>query len=173
MILLSLLFSTSVYAKELSFEKVELKINNVKINAQIADTEEKREHGLMFVKSLPPNSGMLFVFEDEQPRSFWMKNTLIPLSIGFFNSQGVLVDEQEMKPTESLMDRRPPIYPSAAPAALALEMNAQWFKKNHIKLGSKLILVGVAKSALLKQMLRSSARQTSRGHSGESRQTGD
>jgi len=161
----SFLFATKVFAADVSFEKVEMKVGNVKIHAQIADTEEKREHGLMFVKNLPPNDGMLFVFEDERPLTFWMKNTLIPLSIGFFDAQGSLVDVQEMKPADSLMEQRPPTYPSAAPALYALEMNSGWFKKNHINIGYKLALATPAKSALLKQKMAPRARQTSSGHS--------
>lgn len=173
MILFSLLLAAKTFAAEVAFEKIDIKVGNVKVHAQIADDEEKREHGLMFIKSLPPNDGMLFVFEDERPLSFWMKNTLIPLSIGFFNAQGELVDMQEMKPADSLMEKRPPTYPSAAPAAFALEMNTGWFKKNHINIGSKLSLVGASRSALLKRKMAIHARQTSSGHSHKSRQTGD
>jgi uncharacterized protein len=163
MILLSLLLfiSRGILAEEMSFEKVKLKINNVAFNAQVADSNEKREHGLMFIKNMPANDGMIFVFEEERMQGFWMKNTLIPLSIGFFNDQGVLVDVQEMKPAASLMDKNPPTYQSSAPASLALEMNAGWFKKNHLSIGAKISLVGGSKSALLKQKVQSSARQTS------------
>lgn len=173
MIFLNLIFATNVFASDISFEKVDLKVGNSKVHAQIADTEERREHGLMFVKSLGSNDGMLFVFENEQPLSFWMKNTLIPLSIGFFNAQGELVDMQEMKPAQSLMVSRPPTYPSASPAMFALEMNAGWFTKNHIDMGSKLSVISPTKSALLKQKMPSRAGQTSSAHSHKSRQTGD
>jgi uncharacterized membrane protein (UPF0127 family) len=117
----------------------------------------------MFVKSLPANEGMLFVFDEERMQNFWMKNTLIPLSIGFFDKSGLLIDVQEMKPSESLMDATPPSYQSAGPALMALEMNAGWFKKNHLDVGARLSVERAGKSALLKRKLPPSARQTSSG----------
>ncbi len=48
---------------------------------QVAETKQEQEQGLMFVKSLPPNSGMLFIYKDEAVRYFYMKNTYIPLDI--------------------------------------------------------------------------------------------
>lgn len=56
------------------------------VNARIADTPEKQEKGLMFVKELPENEGMLFVFEQDEEQAFWMKNTLIDLDIVFIGS---------------------------------------------------------------------------------------
>ncbi len=56
------------------------------VRAQIADTPEKQEKGLMFVKNLPENEGMLFVFEQDEDQAFWMKNTLIDLDIIFIGS---------------------------------------------------------------------------------------
>ena len=53
------------------------------VNAKVADTPEKTERGLMFVKHLPENEGMLFVFDQEDDQVFWMKNTLIDLDILF------------------------------------------------------------------------------------------
>jgi uncharacterized membrane protein (UPF0127 family) len=86
---------------------------------------------------------------------------LIPLSIGFFTDKGVLIDIQEMKPAESLMDSQPPAYESKGSAILALEMSSGWFKKNGIKPGARISLVGATKSALLKQKVPMKARQTS------------
>ena len=56
------------------------------VTAAIADTPQKHQKGLMFVKHLPENAGMLFVFEQEEPQSFWMKNTLIDLDIVFIGA---------------------------------------------------------------------------------------
>ncbi len=90
------------------------------INAEIADTEALRERGMMFRTSLDPGAGMLFVFETEQRMSFWMKNTLIPLYMLFFDADGNLVSTTVMKPCQ----QDPcPTYPSAGPAKYALEVS--------------------------------------------------
>ncbi|NJL23984.1 MAG: hypothetical protein HC902_01530, partial [Calothrix sp. SM1_5_4] len=109
------------------YEKTAFKIGAVKFEAYVADDESKRAQGLMFIKEMAPDTGMLFVFEREQSLGFWMKNTLIPLAIGFFDRDGVLIEVQEMKVASSLMTLDVPSYRSRAPALFALEMNSGWF----------------------------------------------
>lgn len=106
-----------------------------KIKVELAETEDQHERGLMFRKSLPKDQGMLFVFKDEMIRSFWMKNTLINLSIGYFNKDKKLIDIQEMKAT-NMMQTDFPNYPSQGPAQFALEMPEAWFAKNKIEVGA-------------------------------------
>jgi len=119
------------------FEKKKIMVQDKKIMVEIADTDEKRAYGLMFVKKLPLDEGMLFVFDEAEIQSFWMKNTLIPLSIGYFDGQGILIESLEMEP-ESLLARQFKAYPSRSQAKYALEMNKGWFKKNGIKPGAHL-----------------------------------
>ncbi len=108
------------------------RIKGVKIYMEIAATPSKREKGLMYRDSLPPDHGMLFVFEKEQPLSFWMKNTKIPLSIAFLNRDFVIVDIQDMEPfTETL-------HISARPAMYALEVNKGFFDRHGISVGDTL-----------------------------------
>ena len=107
------------------------------IQVEIADTQRKRNRGLMYRKSLPDDQGMLFVFPSSQILSFWMKNTYIPLSIGFFNSKRQLLEVQEMQPESVLLKEPSKTYKSRLPAKYALEMNKGWFSKNKIKLGTK------------------------------------
>lgn len=135
------------------YKKADFKIGENKFTAYIADDEKGREDGLMFIKKIPDDTGMLFVFERERPLAFWMKNTLIPLAIGFFDHGGVLIDIQEMKVANSIMELSPPSYPSKGPAAFALEMNAGWFSKHKIKTGSRLERLAKSPSKLLDENL--------------------
>ena len=121
---------------ELSFKKIR-KI----IKVELAETSEQHQHGLMFRKKLNLNEGMLFIFSDEQTRSFWMKNTLIDLDIGYFNNKKVLIDIQQMKAENSVMHLNPPAYPSKQPAMYALEMSKGWFKKNNFPEGTALKII--------------------------------
>jgi uncharacterized protein len=102
------------------------------IRAQVAQTPEQRATGLMFRKEMPTNEGMLFVFEAPAPQCFWMKNTLLPLSIAFLADDGTIVNIREMKP-QSLDS-----HCSAKPVRYVLEMNQGWFAKRGIQPGNKL-----------------------------------
>jgi hypothetical protein len=125
------------YSADISFEKEKISLNGKIITVEIAKSGAQHERGLMYRKSLPENEGMLFIFAEEDTRYFWMKNTYIDLSIGYFDKEKVLVDVQEMKATSAL-EVRPPSYPSAKPAMYALEMKKGWFSKNKIKIGQRL-----------------------------------
>lgn len=120
------------------FRLQKIKLASTSIEVEIADTPELSAKGLMFRTSLDANKGMLFIFESEEPRAFWMKNTFIPLSIGFFNSKAELIDIQDMAPVKSEMEKNPKSYFSNGPAKYALEVNQGWFKKHKIKLGAKI-----------------------------------
>ncbi len=124
---------------EIKFAKKLVGVGQTQVLVEIADTEEKRQRGLMYRKVLASDSGMLFIFSEEEPRSFWMKNTFIPLEIGFFDRNGKLIDIQEMKPVKSEMEI-PKSYASRSPAMFALEVNPGWFKKNNIRVGDLLDL---------------------------------
>ena len=114
-------------------------VNGTAVNAEIADTPDSRERGLMYRTSMPEQDGMLFIFEVAQPMAFWMKNTLIPLSIGYFGADRKLIDVYEMSPAV-MGETHPKTYPSHGDALYALEMNKGWFAKHHIKPGSELKL---------------------------------
>ena len=79
--------------------------------------------------SLAPDHGMLFVYEQEEHLSFWMKNTLIPLSIAFIDAAGKIVDIQDMMPLSEESKK------SAYPARYALELNQGWFEKHGVRTG--------------------------------------
>jgi len=103
----------------------------VEVRVEVADTEPEHQLGLMGRTALPEDRGMLFVFDEEQELSFWMKDTLIPLSVAFMDSGGRIVDIQDMKP----LDDDPPHYVSAEPAQYALEVNQGFFEERGIKVG--------------------------------------
>jgi len=154
--LLAFFFITAaVNARDLDklYKKADLRIGPQKISAYIADDEEGRAQGLMFIEKMPENVGMIFVFEEERPLSFWMKNTLIPLSIGFFDAKGKLIDIQEMSVANSIMEKQPPSYPSKGPAMFALEMNTGWFSRHKIKVGVKLARLADTPSKLFNEEL--------------------
>jgi uncharacterized membrane protein (UPF0127 family) len=102
------------------------------INAEVASTPEQRAIGLMHRPTMPANDGMLFVFERPGQQCFWMKNTLLPLSIAFLDDDGTVVNIEEMKP--QTLDS----HCSAKPVRFALEMNQGWFSKRAIKPGAKI-----------------------------------
>lgn len=107
------------------------------LNIELAQTPEQQQFGLMYIHKLKPNEGMLFDFGTESKRSFWMKNTFIPLSIGYFDAQGKLFEIIDMEPVKSELET-PKSYPSSKPARYALEMNQGWFMKNGIKIDSQI-----------------------------------
>lgn len=116
-------------------KKARIKIKNKILNIEIADTNKKKIKGLMYRRHLPWNSGMLFVYTSERILHFWMKNTYIPLDIGFFNKNKILVTVKNMKPLNETS------VSSEVPVKYALEVNKGWFKKNNIRKGSKFLYI--------------------------------
>jgi uncharacterized membrane protein (UPF0127 family) len=108
-----------------------LSIKGNTIYAEIADQPATRAAGLMFRKQLAKDGGMLFVFPDNAPRAFWMKNTYIPLGIAFLDEKGVILNILEMPPQTEKN------FYSKGPAKFALEVNTGWFEKKGIRAGDK------------------------------------
>ena len=104
--------------------------NRTEVDVEIADDEAEQRRGLMERTELAENAGMLFVFDREAPRSFWMRNTLIPLSIAYIASDGRIVDIQDMQPLDETS------HPSAEPAQYALEVNQGFFAERGIEVGN-------------------------------------
>ncbi len=101
------------------------------VEVEIADDQAEQRRGLMERTELGEDAGMLFVFDREEPRSFWMRNTLIPLSIAYIASDGRIVDIQNMQPLDETS------HPSAAPAQYALEVNQGFFAERGIEVGNE------------------------------------
>lgn len=109
-----------------SLQKISLRAgeNIVPLRVEIADDTQERAVGLQDRASLKRNHGMLFVFEEEKPLTFWMKDTLIPLDVLYFDAEGNFVSMNTMEPcTEDPCDT----YPSTRPAKYALELNAGFY----------------------------------------------
>jgi uncharacterized membrane protein (UPF0127 family) len=141
MIALSGAISEAFAVGKIEFKKIKIQLNAKTIEVELANTDPARTQGLMFRKSLAKDSGMLFVFPDEQLRSFWMKNTFVPLTIGYFDAQRKLVHTLDMAattPTTSTYLH----YSSLKKAKYALEMSLGWFKNNSIKDGTELKFIG-------------------------------
>ena len=102
------------------------------INAEVARTDEQHSIGLMFRSSMPTNDGMLFVFERAGVQCFWMKNTLLPLSVAFIADDGSIANIEAMKP--QTLDS----HCSVKPVRFVLEMNDGWFARRGIKPGMKI-----------------------------------
>jgi uncharacterized protein len=103
------------------------------LTAELADTESKKERGLMFRQSLPENSGMLFIFDPPAQATFWMKNTRIPLSIAFIDNQGRILEIRSMKPFDETL-----IWSVSNAVASALEVNEGWFDRHRIQMGTRI-----------------------------------
>jgi uncharacterized membrane protein (UPF0127 family) len=109
-----------------------LKIGTVLAHVELALDSPERSHGLMFRPRMSEDDGMLFAYPDEGSRSFWMKNTLIPLDIAFFREDGTLLNVHETPTADDPRHGAPPTAPSAGPARFVLEMNRGWFKKKGV-----------------------------------------
>lgn len=115
---------------------VELK--GQRFTVELAETREKQALGMMFRDSLKEGHGMLFLFPNEAPRSFWMKNCRIPLDIFYFDAELALVSVSENTPP--CRTERCPSYPSAGPAQYVLELNAGMAAELGVQPGDKLEL---------------------------------
>jgi uncharacterized membrane protein (UPF0127 family) len=119
------------------FQKQRLELGNQTLTVEIAKSEEEISRGLGGRDRLADGKGMLFIYDDEDFRNFWMKNAFMHLSIGFFDAQKILVDMQDMEADDPRKERRLPMYSSRRPAQFALEVPLGWFVKNRIKIGDK------------------------------------
>jgi len=112
--------------------EVALTVGGHKLTAEVAYTDADRAQGLMHRRMMPENRGMLFVFPQTAPLSFWMMNTYLPLSIAFADDTGTIINITDMTPLTT------DAHHSARPARYALEMNKGWFRKRGIVAGAKI-----------------------------------
>lgn len=135
LVLLLVCASTQSMAEGPKFKKGSIQIGTKTIKAEFAITDAEQQHGLMNRTEIPDNFGMLFMFEDEDYRSFWMKNTYVNLSIAYIGSNKKILEIIDMEASKSSLDANPKTYPSSAKAKYALEVKQGWFARNKIKVG--------------------------------------
>ena len=110
---------------------------NIQLTVEVADDAQERQSGLMEREKLEEGTGMLFVFEDEAPRKFWMKNTLIPLDIVYFNNKKEAVSIVSGMTPCKVADC--PSYPSEESAMYALELPAGFVSARGIEEGNTFV----------------------------------
>lgn len=115
----------------LSEGMIGLDVGGQVFRVEVSDEPGERQAGLMYRTEMAADAGMIFVYPDEQTRSFWMENTRIPLSIAYIDRAGTIVHIAEMVP----FDRSP--VSSVVPAMYALEVNRGQFKLLGIEKGDK------------------------------------
>jgi hypothetical protein len=119
---------------------VTLHIGKAALNTEVAATPAQQERGLMWVAKLPDNNGMIFLLPQVTTATFWMKNTLIPLSVAFIDKNGVILEIHDMQPGDpNVPDSELPLTRSDSDqVAYALETNLHWFALNGVKPGDKI-----------------------------------
>ena len=108
--------------------------NDAVLYVAVAETAQARRKGLMGVEKLPADEGMAFVFDEPSSSTFWMKDTLIPLSIAFVDGNGRVIGVRDMQPCKA---DPCPTYGVDEPYVLAIEANLGWFDEAGIEVGDR------------------------------------
>lgn len=117
---------------QMNLPRVTLGAGMYLIQAQVATTSQQQEIGLMFRQDMPTNEGMLFVFDDNSVKCFWMKNTRLPLTAAFIGDDGTIANLADMAPQTTNS------HCSVKPVRYVLEMNQGWFARRGIQAGQRL-----------------------------------
>jgi uncharacterized membrane protein (UPF0127 family) len=118
-----------------------LSIGGTTVQLQLALTDSERAQGLMHRDSLPADHGMLFLFNQPGPRSFWMRNTRIPLDLAYFDADGRLLEVHALYPyDENGVSSR------SDQVLIAVEMNRGWFARNQIQPAAHIDLATLAQA---------------------------
>jgi uncharacterized membrane protein (UPF0127 family) len=126
------LCTTFAIGAQAKMSVVQLSAGIYAIQAEVAATDAERQQGLMMRTRMGSSEGMIFDFGAPAGVCMWMKNTLIPLSVAFINSEGKIINIEDMQP-ETLDS-----HCAKKTVQYALEMNLGWFKQKNIKPGSKI-----------------------------------
>jgi len=110
---------------------MKLFIGKEAITAEIAITREQVQTGMMFRKSMPENEGMLFVFAVPHRASFYMRNTTVPLTAAYLDSEGTVQELHELQPLNEAS-----VEAASDNIQFVLEMNQGWFKRHNVSPGA-------------------------------------
>ena len=113
-----------------------MKIDGHNINLKVAYSDRIQQFGLMWVGDLEKNIGMIFIYDQPRYLSFWMKNTLIPLSIAFIEKDGRISSIENMYPQPGKADHQLPLHQSTTLVKYAIETNVGWFTERGIRPGA-------------------------------------
>ena len=139
LLLLMLLTGTQAHAQsdrilaQPRLPTVELSAGMYRIEAEVADTRDRRRIGLMGRTEMAPHEGMLFVFDEPGHHCMWMRNTLLPLSVAFLDEEGTILNIARMAPQS---DQH---HCAVGDARYALEMNHGWFGERGIGAGQRIL----------------------------------
>lgn len=122
-----------------SHHRFPIAVGDTTVQMRLAILPHEQRRGLMHIRSMPEDEGMLFVYESGRQVSFWMRNTYIPLDIGFFDEDGVL---QEIYPMYPHVED--PVRSSAANIRYCLEVNQGWFARHGVGIGARIDLDALA-----------------------------
>jgi uncharacterized membrane protein (UPF0127 family) len=120
-------------------DRFPIKVGDRLVQLQVAVLAPELERGLMYRQTMGADEGMVFVFTAAQPQSFWMRNTTLPLDIGYFDSTGELIEIYQMYP----LDERP-VASHSKSIQFCVEMNQGWFRQAGIKPGARLDVKALA-----------------------------
>ena len=110
-----------------------ISINDTPLQLRLALIQSEQNTGLMHRDSMPKDHGMLFLFNQPEPRSFWMRNTRIPLDIGYFDARGQLLEIHALYPyDENAVPSR------SQQVLIAVETNRGWFARNNMTPGARI-----------------------------------
>jgi len=135
----TLLLGIALIHKTFANETLAISINNHQFTVELAASAAERRQGLMHRSSLAPDSGMLFIYPEPQIISFWMKQTLIPLDLLFFDEDGQLIElHNNMQPCKATVCKT---YTNKIPAQYALELAAGTATKLKFQVGNSFTII--------------------------------
>jgi uncharacterized membrane protein (UPF0127 family) len=126
-----ILFESYCRKVDIDGKSINVTLSGVDLKLKVASTQESQSKGYMDADKSPlDNEGIIFVYDDDQPLSFWMKNVKFPLDIIFFDSSMEYIEHYTMEPGHEVEEKNLPKYKSTKPARFAVELPSGWCEKN-------------------------------------------